>query len=620
MFAQPQARPFVLAISDGLCIVIAFLAAILLAGSKISVDAIHVLLGAVLFSCPVFVRAGLYRGLGFFTDATLRRGFKASGISALIIAGLIYFLNSPVPLTTPIIYFALLTLGTVGVRRVAETFLALDSAKQKDRVLIYGAGEAGQQLCQTLRYGRDYSPAAFVDDNPDLHGKERVGLKIYPREKIAHLIQSKNISTVLFAIPSGSPLTRQQILASLRELPVVIKSMPNLNDLIAGRAEIHDLDAVRIEDLLGRDVISPKSELLRQQTTGKRVCVTGAGGSIGSELCRQIIALAPEALVMLDHSEFSLYSIEQEMRAHASKYDLSVRIVAILGSVTDRVLVRKTLQSHRVQTLYHAAAYKHVPLVEQNVVAGIHNNVFGTQIVVDEAADAQIDALILISTDKAVRPTNIMGASKRLAERICEARASTHPATVFSMVRFGNVLGSSGSVIPKFLEQIKSGGPVTVTNPEITRYFMTITEAVQLVIQAGAIARGGDVFVLDMGEPVKILDLATRMIRLHGLTPYLANSEDKGDIAICFSGLRAGEKLYEELLISDKALNTDHPRIMTTDKQEVKPEVLALLLERLGQACESNDVTAIRDILTCPDTGYQAKSQNVDAFSSDLPL
>jgi FlaA1/EpsC-like NDP-sugar epimerase len=433
---------------------------------------------------------------------------------------------------------------------------------------------------------------------------------------LPRLIDGIGVKVVLMAMPSLSRARRREIVECLEDLNLEIKSIPAMSDIVSGRAKISELRKVTPEDLLGRDPIVPDEDLLRANISGKVVMVTGAGGSIGSELCRQILSQHPTSLVLFDFSEFALYKIETELGEIARRMNSATRIIPILGSVQNEKRLETAIKAFRVQTIYHAAAYKHVPLVEENAVEGIHNNVFGTLTLAVLAKKLKVEHFILISTDKAVRPTNIMGATKRVAELICQALAQESEDTVFSMVRFGNVLGSSGSVIPRFQAQIEAGGPLTVTHPEINRYFMTIPEASQLVIQAGAMAKGGDVFVLDMGTPVKIVDLAVSMIRLHGLTPYFVDHPDqvlpeKGDIPICFTGLRKGEKLYEELLIGNSPKLTAHPRIMTASEAFVSMEELRLIFDRLRAASVAFDLPEIQAIFYELPLQYKPNGQEI---------
>ncbi|MDA0961870.1 MAG: nucleoside-diphosphate sugar epimerase/dehydratase [Proteobacteria bacterium] len=450
----------------------------------------------------------------------------------------------------------------------------------------------------------------FIDDDPALQNTLIGGLRGFAPSDVKWLTEQMLINSVLLAMPGLSRARRREIIGQIAPLGLEIKTIPGIADVISGRASVSELRRVSPEDLLGRDPVPPRAALMGRNITGKVVLVSGAGGSIGSELCRQIIQHDPAALVLFELSEFALYSITAELRETLARDGKSVRIEPILGSVQNEGRVRSVLRAFGVQTIYHAAAYKHVVLVEENVVDGIVNNVFGTKVLAEAAIAQGVENFILISTDKAVRPTNFMGASKRMAELVCQAMAAEQSRTTFSMVRFGNVLGSSGSVIPRFRKQIEHGGPVTVTHREITRFFMTIPEASQLVIQAGAMARGGDVFVLDMGDPVKILELAQSMIRLHGLKPYIIDQAEeaepaRGDIAIQIVGLNKGEKLYEELLIGNNPKGTDHPRIMTATEVSLRMDQLGGFLDRLQRGCAAYEIEAVRQIFLEAPLAYQ---------------
>lgn len=545
---------------------------------------------------------GVYRVLvRFVTGKILIAIGKGALISAvsLYLTGLAF--GAGIPRSVPIIFGLFLIFLVGGLRFVVRTFFRNPAHLHKMPVIIYGAGDSGLQLLNSLFHGREYAPIALVDDDKRLQGLSVGGLRVYSADQIPQLVQETGAQVVLLAIPSIGRARRREIVEDLEELSVEIKTIPGLSEIISGKAKISELRAVTAEDLLGRDPVAPDLELLGKNITGRVVMISGAGGSIGSELCRKILAQKPKRLVLFEASEFALYSIEAELSEAVHRIDPTLQVVPILGSVQHSRVLEDAITSFGVQTIYHAAAYKHVPLVEDNVVEGIKNNVFGTLTITSVAKKLGVENFILISTDKAVRPTNVMGATKRIAELICQAHASEASPTVFSMVRFGNVLGSSGSVIPRFRAQIESGGPVTVTHKEITRYFMTIPEAAQLVIQAGAMGKGGDVFVLDMGEPVKILDVAIGMIRLHGLVPYMVDHPDqilpeKGDIPICVTGLRKGEKLYEELLIGNNPSPTLHPRIMTASEVALPMDELMAVLERLRHACEHVDLLMISAI------------------------
>ncbi|MDQ0348998.1 polysaccharide biosynthesis protein [Ancylobacter vacuolatus] len=562
---------------------------------------------------------GLYRVVvRHISSRTLRElAIGAAISSAMLLAGA-KGLGLFLPRSVPIIYWLLAMVSLGGARFGLRALYLQRQSRLRAPVVIYGAGRAGQQLLASLQ-GSEYAPVAFVDDAPELQGRDMGGYRVHPTSALVELVAEYEVENVLLAIPSATRLQRKLILERLVPLGLRVRTIPGITDIVSGRAQLTELREVSIEDLLGRDLIPPQQELLDANIRGKVVMVTGAGGSIGSELCRQILRQGPARLVLLELSEYALYSVDQELRQLVAAEDERIPIVPLLASVTDRPLIEGLLRRFKVDTLFHAAAYKHVPLVEHNVVEGVRNNVFGTLILAEAALACGVGAFVLISTDKAVRPTNIMGASKRMAELVCQTMAA-QAETVFSIVRFGNVLGSSGSVIPLFRQQIEAGGPITVTHPEITRYFMAIPEAAQLVIQAGAMARGGDVFILDMGEPVRIVDLAIRMARLSGLTPVIAEGNRRegappdGDIEIRFTGLRPGEKLYEELLIGGVAQETQHPRIMTTIDRSLTAAELNELLRQLEAACDAQDIPGIRAILSAAPTGYVPDDGIADLF------
>jgi len=545
---------------------------------------------------------GLYRVVTrFITARSFRAIFLGVTVSAVVLFVSAQMLDAQIPRSVPGI-FAVLYIGAVGgARFVVRRQLRFAHSVSRQPIAIYGAGEAGRQLFFALKHGKEYLPVAFLDDNRALQNTLIGDVQVFSPEAIDDVVADFEIKTILLALPSVSRARRREILQKIEHLEIEIMTIPGMADIVSGRASFTELRQVSPVDLLGRDPVPPRPDLMRKNIEGKVVLVSGAGGSIGSELCRQILTQGPRSLILLEVSEFALYSIVMELRETAVREGLSFPIEPILGSVQNPGRVREILRAFRVQTVFHAAAYKHVVLVEENVVEGIRNNVFGTQVIAEAAAELGVENFILISTDKAVRPTNFMGASKRMAELVCQALAENGGTTRFSMVRFGNVLGSSGSVIPRFKAQIEQGGPVTVTHREITRYFMTIPEASQLVIQASAMAKGGDVFVLDMGEPVKILDMAQSMIRLYGLKPYVMETDEtedgtRGDIGIRIVGLNKGEKLYEELLIGHNPQGTDHPRIMTATEVSLPKEALQSLLERLQKACLAFDIPQIRQI------------------------
>ena len=558
---------------------------------------------SVAAALTTFWLSGLYWTLVRFLTGkiivAIARGVALMAIGMLALNALA---DAGIPRSVPIMTAALSLLAIGGLRFFVRQLFRGPLQLSKRPVVIYGAGDAGLELLNSLFHGRDYAPIAFIDDDRSLQGLVIGGCRVYSPSALPQLMENITIEAALLALPTIGPARRREILSLLENLQLEVKTIPNLSDIITGKAKISQLRHVTPEELLGRDPVPPDAQLLGQNITGKVVMVTGAGGSIGSELCRQILEQSPLALVLYEISELALYSIEGELTETVKRLEVGARIVPILGSVQDEARLGAVIKAFQVQTMYHAAAYKHVPIVEENVVEGIRNNVFGTLAVAKLAHENRVERFILISTDKAVRPTNVMGATKRIAELICQGFAQQGSQTVYSMVRFGNVLGSSGSVIPRFAAQIEAGGPVTVTHPEINRYFMTIPEASQLVIQAGAMAQGGDVFVLDMGKPVKIADLAVTMVKLHGLTPYFVNhldgvSPDKGDIPICFTGLRKGEKLYEELLIGNKPEPTRHPRVMTANEISLPTEELFPTLDLLLSACKAFDLSAIHEIL-----------------------
>jgi FlaA1/EpsC-like NDP-sugar epimerase len=564
----------------------------------------------------IFIRLGFYRAvIRYMSLKAVQAVLAGVAGSALSLALINYLFQLPVPRSVPFIY-AMLAMLTIGGVRLAWRALYLKGQRRhKTRVLVYGAGSAGRQLVVSLRHGREHEPMGFVDDAASLRNAYIEGLKVYAPEAISRLCRDYGIEKVLLAVPSASRARRREMLQALEPLSVPVQTIPGMADVLSGKAKVHEIRDVAVEDLLGRDPVPPDPTLMGANLRGKVVMVTGAGGSIGSELCRQILRQQPRELLLLEVSEFNLYRIEQDLTQLAASEGLTVPLRALLGSVQHRSRLEAIMKAFGVQSVYHAAAYKHVPLVEHNVVEGLRNNVLGTLACAQAAIAARVEAFVLVSTDKAVRPTNVMGTSKRLAELICQSLGEQPHGTLFSMVRFGNVLGSSGSVVPLFRRQIEAGGPITVTHPEITRYFMTIPEAAQLVIQAGAMAKGGDVFVLDMGEPVKIAELAGHMVKLSGLEPAYPQQDGgqgEGDIEIVFTGLRPGEKLFEELLIGDAQGQTAHPRIMTANEVSLGWPALQILLDRLYQACEAFDYPALRALLLEAPTGYQPSSELVD--------
>lgn len=554
-------------------------------------------------SIALFIKLGFYRAiLRYIGTTTVTALLLGVTFSALLFSGIHGLIFEKFSVTLSVFYWAFLVVFIGGSRLSFKAYIQ-QANKDIAKVAIYGAGAAGRQLASALVHGDKYKPLCFIDDDPALLGAEIDGLKVFASDNVEDLINRKRLTHVFMAMPSVAPSRKNQILKKFEPFPVKIKTIAGMEDIVSGKVRIEEVQDLDIEDLLGRDSVSPDETLMTACITEKVVMVTGAGGSIGSELCRQIIKLKPKALLLYELSEFGLYAIERELKKTISDEKLEIDLYALLGSVQHKNRLAKSMQHFGVQTVYHAAAYKHVPIVEENVVEGIRNNVFGTYHAAEAALNAGVEKFVLISTDKAVRPTNVMGASKRLAELVLQALSEKSEGTVFTMVRFGNVLGSSGSVVPLFREQIRSGGPVTVTHPDIIRYFMTIPEASQLVIQAGAMGRGGDVFVLDMGEPVKIASLAERMIHLMGKT-VKTKDNGNGDIEIKFSGLRPGEKLYEELLIGENVEGTEHPRIMTALEEYLSWNDTEKALNLLDKLCQEMDCDGIVQLLLRLPTGY----------------
>ena len=554
----------------------------------------------------VFMRLGLYRAVvRFMGNEAVWSVFYGTVILALALYALAFFLQiEPFPRSIPI-NFALVALVYVGgsrllVRHYYQRMVGRFSNRVP--VAIYGAGGAGVQLALSLDSGSEFNPVVFLDDSPQMLKANVAGRRVYGPESLNALIETKGIEQILLAIPNASVTERRRIVQRLSDFPVRVQTIPSMPEIIQGRS-LDALADVGPEDLLNRESVSPMKSLYRASIAGKVVMVTGAGGSIGSEICRQAAANGAAKLVLFELSEFALYSIERELNAEG----YGEILVPLLGSVCDAARVDQVMKEHTVQTVYHAAAYKHVPIVENNVVEGFRNNAIGTRTVGLAAIENQAERVVLISTDKAVRPTNVMGATKRIAELFIQDLATRESQTRFGMVRFGNVLGSSGSVVPVFQKQIQSGGPVTVTHKEVTRYFMTIPEAASLVIQAGALAQGGDVFVLDMGKSVKIVDLARRMIHLAGLTVKDENNPE-GDIAIEFPGLRPGEKLYEELLIGEDVLATEHPKIMRANEKSFSANVIHELFERSLRGISKQDSEVLIALLSEVVDGFEARA------------
>ena len=533
------------------------------------------------------------------------------------ISGVLFFLSvllfeQRLRLALPVAYFLMLVVLISGSRIILRTMLTNRHRKQMIPVIIYGAGQSGRQLLEAIKQVSEYNAVAFVDDNTAIQRMVIYDLPVHKPSEIGNLINRYGVEKILLAIPSASTKVRKNIIHQLEAYPCEVLTIPGMKDLVDGKISASSLKKVSVVDLLGRDPVAPRPELMAADISGKVVMVTGAGGSIGSELCRQIIRNQPAKLILFELSEFSLYSIDKELRDFQTASDMDIEVLPILGSVQHRKRLFTIMQAFGVQTVYHAAAYKHVPMVEFNTIEGVRNNIYGTMFCAQAAIDAHVETFVLISTDKAVRPTNTMGASKRMAELVLQALAAEPGQhTRFCMVRFGNVLGSSGSVVPVFEQQIAAGGPVTLTHTDITRYFMTIPEAAQLVIQAGAMGKGGDVFVLDMGDSVKIIDLAKQMIRLSGLEVKDA-AHPEGDIEIQVTGLRPGEKLYEELLIGDEVQKTTHPRIMTASEVMLPWNVLSDIITRMDEACRESDQLTLRRLLLEAPTGFAPKDDICD--------
>ena len=558
-----------------------------------------IMIASPILALPIFYAFGFYREMIRYVGFKALWQINQATTLYAVLWALISFMAviDGIPRTVILINWSIVLMSVGGSRFFARWVLSQENItnplSQKRNVLIYGAGSAGRELCTALYQSSEYNPVAFVDNSVELYRQSINGLEVFNEDDIEDLIQKHNIKEVLLALPSISRRRRNEIIAILNPLPINVRSLPSVSELAQGKVKIDDLRDVSIKDLLGREPVKPNEELLKLKITGKVVLVTGAGGSIGSELCRQIILQKPKQLILYEINEFSLYNVEQEF----DKIEMPhVEILPVLGSVRDRKRFQNVVKHFSVQTIYHAAAYKHVPLVEYNNSEGVLNNTFGTLIAAEVALAEKVETFVLISTDKAVRPTNTMGASKRIAELVLQALSKQESSTCFTMVRFGNVLDSSGSVIPLFKQQIKNGGPVTVTNANMVRYFMTIPEAVELVVQAGAMGKGGDVFVLDMGEPVRIYDLATKMIQLSGLQVLDKDNLD-GDIEIKCIGLRPGEKLYEELLVGDNISQTDSLLIMRAEESMLDWEDLKPILDQLNEAINNSDQEKVRELL-----------------------
>ncbi|MBB6521784.1 polysaccharide biosynthesis protein [Pseudoteredinibacter isoporae] len=567
-----------------------------------------------IISVASFIRLGLYRAvLRYMTYQAIYTVVLGIVISAVALIASSFFTDSFMPRSVPVIYvFAALLL--VGFPRlIIRNLVQISDVMQGEKVIIYGAGVSGSQLAAALQLSPDYQPVAFIDDNKKLHNSSVRGLNIFSFASLPKLMERYQTDKVLLALGRTPRAKRHEVVKMLETMPVQIQTVPNMAELLSGRANLNDIKDIEIEDLLGRDPSLPDYKLMAANIKGKTVLVTGAGGSIGSELCQQIAQLQPKALLMLEQNEYNLYRINEELREYKLDEEHPLLVKTILGSAADEQLIARVFRKNAVDTVYHAAAYKHVPMLEDNKAEGLRNNVLSTWYTAKAAVEYRVDSFVLISSDKAVRPTNIMGASKRIAELILQAMDAKQQHTRFCMVRFGNVLGSSGSVVPHFKEQIASGGPITVTHPDITRYFMVTSEAVQLVIQAGAMGSGGDVFVLDMGEPVRISDLAKEMILLSGLQLKDEHNPD-GDVEIHYTGLRAGEKLYEELLVKEECERTRHPRIMRSCEEAMSWDEVNAFINTVKELDGSESNEDIASLLQASAIHFQTQQPLTPQF------
>ena len=641
---RPAKRLFVMAVDTGLCLLSVWLSLYLRLGefmpmsSFLTFPLLITIIVSVVLALPIFVRFGLYRAIFRYGGTSAMKSiFNGMVIYTLLFSTIFTFFGvQSVPRTIgliqPILLFALVSASRIVARLWLSGFYISKLKKSSlPQVLIYGAGSAGRQLASAMANSNSVNVKGFLDDDFRLHGQVLNGLLIFDPKDLEEIVIQSAITDILLALPSASRDRRNQILALLAKLKISVRTLPDLSDIVSGKVTFTDVRQLDIDDLLGRDPVRPNEWLLNRNTFNKTVLVTGAGGSIGSELCKQLLRSKPKRLLLVDMSEFALYQIHQEIQnvlsSHKSSPREVVEVIPLLASVCNEQRMNEIMDTWKPQTVFHAAAYKHVPLVEHNPAEGVRNNVWGTKVCAEAAVQNKVQNFVMISTDKAVRPTNIMGASKRLSEMILQAlnekkpstnlldlkngSASNHDGTCFSIVRFGNVLGSSGSVVPLFREQIKNGQDITLTHTDVTRYFMTIPEAAQLVIQAGAMGTGGDVFVLDMGQPVRIYDLASRIVKLSGLT-LKDESNPQGDIEIKVTGLRPGEKLYEELLIGDNPQPTQHPRILKAQEKFIPWDQLQGLLHSLNLALSVNDVAEMREFLRKVVTEYQPSDEVVD--------
>ena len=555
-------------------------------------------------SILTFLILGIYQNITRYISFESIKVFFIASISS----GLIFFvisknLNVYFPLSIPLIYILITFLGILGFRIFLRS-MYFDQIQSNDNTLIYGAGNGGLRLLSSLGNNSLYNVVAFIDDNLEIKNKKISGLKVYHSSNIKKIIERNNIKTLLIAIPSASNKIRKTILQKIEDINIKVLSVPNIDSVLSGKLKFSDLNNISIEELLGRDPVPPISNLLSLNIKNKNVFVSGAGGSIGSEIARQVINQGPKSLILFDISEYSLYEIHNEINSLLTDLKYTTKVYAILGTVNNNKKLKKIFKKFEIDTIYHAAAYKHVPIIEENIVEGINNNVFGTKSIVESAIEENISSFILISTDKAVRPSSIMGATKRIAELVCQSNLNTNSKTQISIVRFGNVLDSSGSVIPLFKNQITNDKPITITHKDVTRYFMTIPEAAQLVIQAGAMSDGGNIYILDMGKPIKIANIAEKIIKLYGYTPTY-NKEDfnqnkSNQVLITFTGLRRGEKLHEELFIDNDFKETEHPRIISSKEKILGKKEINLILNNIEESIENNDIENLKRILNHP--------------------
>ena len=603
-------KQFIMLFVDVLTLILAlFLAFVLRIGEPFPEKYIYeswwIFLAVPVVMILLFIKLGLYRAvLQYIGIKVITTTFQATTISCLIIGfSMMFFRESDLPRSVLPIFWFIVNIFVISSRFLFKGYLySWDSfVKERKQTIIYGAGNAGVQIVESLKKSVVYAPIAFVDDDKARQGTILNYLEVFSFSDINKLIKEKGARVLLLAIPSASQKEKTQIIKRLTKYPLEVKVLPSVDNIVNGIISLDTIRHVGVADILGRDSVEPNQDLLERNIKKRNILITGAGGSIGSELARQIVNLGPCKIILLDNSEFNLYTIHQEL----SSLLTNIEIIPALCTTTNYYQLKKIVSQHQINTIYHAAAYKHVPMVEMNIVSGVYNNVVGTYNIARVADELNVDSMVLVSTDKAVRPTNVMGASKRFAELVLQAFSDTS-STCFSMVRFGNVLDSAGSVVPLFRKQIRKGGPVTVTHRNITRYFMTIPESVQLVLQAGAMAKGGDVFVLDMGDSIKIIDLAYKMIHLSGLTP-IDNQNPDGDIRIEFTGLRPGEKLYEELLIGNDVVQSEHPRIMQAKEKKLPLEEVMNCIDIIKLAREKQDEIIVKELLL----------KSVDGYTSD---